>query len=762
MPPSELLGQTTVEAKETHLSLDAHVLRDFLIRQKVEGYGNDSDLPQIRKFNTGQSNPTYLVDGKFVLRKQPPGARSNATAHRLDREFKVLQALARIDFPAPKPIAFCEDESLLGGHFYLMTFIQGRVFASPALEGMTPNQRRRAYRSVVETLVRLHSVDWRSVGLEDYGQCGNMYSRQLDSLVMVSNKQQAVSPLVPTIPHRDQVVQMLKHRMIEDDVALVHGDFKWDNFLLHPTEPRVVAVLDWELSTIGHPVSDLANLCGSVYYAPYDPSSPNGGGVVGIPGGLEQNGIPTKEELIHLYSTLSGRSISRPMFLFGMAFYFWRGAIIFQGIGARLVQGAASSKSAKHFSDLAPLLGERAKSTVDELIQLEPHPTRAVVKDPLVHAPGIHVVDDYTHQSAKEASNFNESIYCNFSTHSDPAGMGGFIRVGNRPNEKYAEVTVCLFQRNQVFFHFSRSAIATNNGWCAGGLEFSIKRPMDHVRVNFKGRIARMIQPHLMRQPKLAFQKSNIERFNLEMHLDFLRTGPAFGAHKQKPPHKEQEVEFARAHYEQHGAVQGQCHLTNADESRILAIQGFGLRDHSWGPRRWQAVESYRWMNGNFSAHCGFACTVLGDKFRTMVLHLGMDQVMEFNQCSLLSRYGNEAVYENPPPPQALDATWYADVDRPRQAEHKRHYEFALTCSRSVKGSDVKDTIVLHGTVVAFVPLRNKRAEQVVRLGEAFTRYQVTQVSSLNDELTSGLKVGQVGYGMSEFLDHVDTPDSNL
>src|SRR5262249_53238432 len=153
---------------------------------------------------------------------------------------------------------------------------------------------------------------------------------------------------VPKIPYRDEIVSELRRRMPDDDVALVHGDYKWDNILLHPTEPRVVAVLDWELSTIGHPMSDLSNLCGAIYYSPYAPDLASGGGVLGMPG-FETSGIPTQDELIHLYCQLSGRALAKADWHFYLSFYFWRGAIIAQGIGARLVAGQASSTKGAEF-----------------------------------------------------------------------------------------------------------------------------------------------------------------------------------------------------------------------------------------------------------------------------------------------------------------------------------------------------------------------------------------------------------------------------
>jgi aminoglycoside phosphotransferase (APT) family kinase protein len=169
MSSSELIGQTTTAQTDPALALNHANLLQFLVRSNVPGYTAESVL-EVKKFSTGQSNPTYLVDGKMVLRKQPPGSRSNNTAHRMDREFAVLKALQKTNVPAPEPIAYCEDAAVLGGTFYLMSFVRGRVFSSPALVGMDPNERRAAYRSVVETLAKIHSVDWRACGLSEFGQ----------------------------------------------------------------------------------------------------------------------------------------------------------------------------------------------------------------------------------------------------------------------------------------------------------------------------------------------------------------------------------------------------------------------------------------------------------------------------------------------------------------------------------------------------------------------------------------------------------------
>lgn len=580
-----------------------------------------------------------------------------------------------------------------------------------------------------------------------------MYSRQLGSLLMVSDQQEAVSKEVPRIPFRDEIVRELRQRMPEDDVALVHGDFKWDNFLIHPTEPRVVAVLDWELSTIGHPLSDLTNFCGAIYYSPFAPELASGGGIIGMPD-LETSGIPTEEEVVQMYCNLSGRNVGKAEWHFGLSFYFWRGAIIAQGIGARLVSGQASSRTgAEYFSKATPVLAQFSKVHLDELIKLQGPPRES----PVILAKHLRVDDDYTHKSQSEATNFNESVYCNF--HASNGSVGGFIRIGNRPNENFAEVTLCVYAQDAkaTFFHFSRPKISSNNGWDSllagdGRVAYHIKRPMEKVVVEFSGKTNQLLKPWLLRDPEALFKqrKKEIIPVDAKLRLEFQLCGPVFG-HAAPPQNKSDKSEkndgegFARSHYEQHGAVSGYLETTQADKTSRFAIAGNGLRDHSWGPRYWQAISSYRWVTCNFGSDFGLTFTVIGDTPAKMAFHVGRSTLVVFNKCSIVARYSDEA------DPTIKDMQWFAGATRPKEQPQKRHSEFVITAEEPENvGSGVAKgaSLTIHAKVLGFVPLRNKRQEKITYLGEAFTQYEVQRVHGI-DRMNKGL----IGYGMSEFLD---------
>ena len=257
------LAKWMVEQSElTPLLSNAAVTAGQSLEQRIE----------LRQFGFGQSNPTYMLrildsNGKLltamVLRKKPQKV-AHASAHALHREFRVLRALAEYNLqnlnkkvPIPEAYAYCKDLNVLGAEFYLMEYVQGRIFTDPALPGMSRSERSRAYRSVLTVLANLHAVDYRRYGLENYGREGCYVQRQIERLMAVSRKQSELSGT--PFPELESIAFDLAQAASKcpNHVSLLHGDFKVDNLVFHPTEPRVIAVLDWELSTIGDPLCDV-------------------------------------------------------------------------------------------------------------------------------------------------------------------------------------------------------------------------------------------------------------------------------------------------------------------------------------------------------------------------------------------------------------------------------------------------------------------------------------------------------------------------
>ncbi len=216
-------------------------------------------LAEIRQMRGGQSNPTFLVvtdQAEYVLRKQPPG-KLLPSAHAVDREFRVLSALAKTDVPVPRPVLFCDDREVIGTPFYLMERLKGRIFWSPALPGLAREVRRPIYLGMNDALARLHLVDWRVVGLAEFGRSGNYYMRQINRWT-----QQWQNSKTRENPSIDRLSEwLLQHIPPGDETTICHGDFRLDNMIFHPNEPRVIGILDWELSTLGHPLADLAYNC---------------------------------------------------------------------------------------------------------------------------------------------------------------------------------------------------------------------------------------------------------------------------------------------------------------------------------------------------------------------------------------------------------------------------------------------------------------------------------------------------------------------
>ena len=308
---------------------------DTWIRAHVPAF--DGPL-QAEKFAGGQSNPTFKLtagDNQYVLRRKPQGVLL-ASAHAVDREFQVLSALSATNVPVPTPVALCEDESVIGSMFYIMEYLEGRIFWDPALPEVSDEDRGEIYDQMNLVMANMHMVDLNEVGLRDYGKPGNYFERQIGRWT-----KQYRAAETETIADMEKLMDWLPKNMPKDDgqVALVHGDYRLDNMIFHPTEPKIIAVLDWELSTLGHPLADLA-------YQLMAWQFPREAGINGLAGmDREKLNIPDDESYIKRYCERTGQSGIED-WNFYMAFCFFRLASITQGIRKRAQIGTASSPEA--------------------------------------------------------------------------------------------------------------------------------------------------------------------------------------------------------------------------------------------------------------------------------------------------------------------------------------------------------------------------------------------------------------------------------
>jgi len=329
--------------------LDTSRLSEYLA-DHIPGF----TLPlNVDKFEGGQSNPTFKLstaNKDYVLRRKPPGELLKS-AHAVDREFKVISALADTDVPVPKTYVLCEDENIIGSMFYIMEYMEGRILWDPLLPEAKDNAERSAiYDAMNQTMAALHNVDVDSVGLADYGRPGNYFERQLGRW-----SKQYVASETETIAAMNTLMSWLPANMPSDDgtVGLVHGDYRLDNMMFHPTEPRVVALLDWELSTLGHPLADLANQCMAWML-------PREGRIKGL-AGVDRGalGIPTDEEYIARYCERTGRD-GIENWPFYLAFSLFRLAAILQGIRKRAQIGTASNADAESGSEAVQAIAAMA------------------------------------------------------------------------------------------------------------------------------------------------------------------------------------------------------------------------------------------------------------------------------------------------------------------------------------------------------------------------------------------------------------------
>ena len=312
---------------------------DALATYLHEHIGGFSGSMQIDRFKGGQSNPTYKLTAnnkQYVLRTKPaPAAQLLPSAHAIDREFRVMNALSKADFPVARQYALCTDESVIGRAFYLMEFIEGRVLWDQSLPDMTPSERAAIYDELNRVISLLHSIDYASIGLSDYGKPGNYFARQIDRWT-----KQYKAAETEHIAEMEALIEWLPQNIPGGDLTtIVHGDFRLDNVIFHPTEPRILAVLDWELSTLGHPLADFSYHCMSWHIAP--------GAFRGIAGlDLQSLGIPEESDYIAKYVERTGITIDTQDFRFYLAYNLFRMAGILQGIMKRYRDGTAASEEA--------------------------------------------------------------------------------------------------------------------------------------------------------------------------------------------------------------------------------------------------------------------------------------------------------------------------------------------------------------------------------------------------------------------------------
>lgn len=343
MPSSEELVDVRPQHRFDEAALAAHLAR--ALPQVFAG------TLTVRQFEGGQSNPTYLLEAdgrRYVLRKKPPG-KLLPMAHMVEREYRVMKALEGSGVPVPKMLLLEEDESIVGTPFFVMEYVRGRVFPDPSFPDVGRDERRALFSEMARVMAALHAVDYRARGLEDFGKPGNYFTRQIGRWT----KQYEASRTEP-LAAMEQLIEWLPRHIPDDDTTTIaHGDYRPHNLLFHPTEPKVVAVLDWELATLGHPLADVAYNCIPYHAGPLselarDPLS----------------GVPAEEEYVDEYCRYTGRGRIKG-WSFYVAFSLFRLASISQGVYKRGLDGNAASSRALTARDAVVQLAATAWDLVE-------------------------------------------------------------------------------------------------------------------------------------------------------------------------------------------------------------------------------------------------------------------------------------------------------------------------------------------------------------------------------------------------------------
>jgi aminoglycoside phosphotransferase (APT) family kinase protein len=348
----EFIG--TMPVQERH-RFDVASLERYM-RAHVEGFSGSLEVEQ---FRGGQSNPTFMLGAggrRYVLRRKPPG-KLLPSAHAVDREYRVITALYGTGVPVAKTYCLCEDDSVIGTAFYIMDCVEGRVLWDQKLPGMTRAQRAAIFDEQNRVIAALHQTDYDKIGLSDYGKLGSYVERQINRWI----KQYRASE-TERIEAMENLIGWLPKNIPEgDETTIVHGDFRLDNLIFHPSEPRILAVLDWELSTLGHPLADFAYHC---MYWRLTPGEFRG--IAGVD--FNELGIPTEEQYVAAYCRRTGRSgISN--WDFYMAYNMFRLAGIIQGIAKRAQDGTAASAQAFEQGKRARPMAEAGWRQVEKILK---------------------------------------------------------------------------------------------------------------------------------------------------------------------------------------------------------------------------------------------------------------------------------------------------------------------------------------------------------------------------------------------------------